>query len=161
MKLLIYLILAIVVIFAYRLVRKAPAVSKFQERMPAILHNSRCIMNEQNIRTNYPVQLHGRVDQVFQLQDGRLLLVDTKNRARATAYPSDITLLSVYATILKANGYQVCPTALLRFPREKDPVYISIELYSETKIISLYHRYWKIKYGLLSPTCTCKKHRQY
>ena len=158
MKLLIYLILAIVGIFAYRSIRKTPAVSTSQEQMPTVLHNSRCIMNEQNIRSNLPVPLHGRVDQVFQLQDGRLLLVDTKNRLRATAYPSDITQLSVYATILKANGYQVCPFALLRFPRETSPIYIPVELYPETKIISLYHRYWKIKNGLLSPTCTCKKH---
>jgi len=160
MKIIMYLSLAIIIIFVYlRTNNKQTAVSKI--RLPNILNGASCFMNEVNIKTLLPVPLHGRVDQVFILKDGRLIILDTKVRDRIKVYPSDIVQLSVYAVILKYNGYNVCPTALLRFPQNDGrTIYQTIHLYKEEKVISLYHRYISIMTDKKLVVCRCGKHQK-
>lgn len=156
-----YLILAIIIIIAYiYFTRKREPVDHHRpDALPDILARAECIMNEADIRTQLPVPLHGRVDQVFRLDDGRLLILDTKTRSRPNAYPSDIVQISVYALILKYRGHRVSSVALLRFPNVSGvPVYLPVRLYPEDKIIALYHRYIHLYYSDDLPPCTCGKH---
>jgi len=140
--------------------------SKIQEpskiRKPTglgMLSGAHCVMNETSIKTFTPVPLHGRVDQVFQLKDKRLLLMDTKARKKPRVYPSDVAQLSVYAIILKHQGHIVYPSAYLRFPTGNNKaIYVPVKLYSEKRIINLYHKYIAIKSGHHRVKCTCGKH---
>ena len=77
------------------------------ENRPALLRQARLLMSEKPIRCRKPVPLHGRVDQVYQLANGEVCIVDSKSRRIPRVYPSDIIQGSVYATILRANGYTV------------------------------------------------------
>ncbi|MFC1337329.1 MAG: hypothetical protein G8D89_20865 [gamma proteobacterium symbiont of Clathrolucina costata] len=156
--LIIFLSLSILVAIFIKVTRK-PSIRRVSNPL-SLLEGAVCFMNEQNIKTLTPVPLHGRVDQVFKLRDGRLLILDTKVRERVKAYPSDIVQLTVYAIILKYQGHNVCPFALLRFPLpDNKAAYLYVNLYPESKIIALYQRYQAIKNRYLKPRCTCHKHK--
>ena len=155
--LIIIFIIFVLVVFTRKTGAHVP--SKGPKKKLDILSGSHCVMNETSIKTLTPVPLHGRVDQVFQLKDRRLLLVDTKAREKIRVYPSDIVQLSVYATILKNNGYELCPFAYIRLPRESNKVvYLPVKLYSEKRVIALYYKYLAIKDGQHHTKCTCGKH---
>lgn len=74
------------------------------ENMPLVLRNAVVVMNEQSISMTAPVQVSGRVDQVYQTPAGVLILVDTKTRRYHSVYTSDIVQLSLYAMILLHTG---------------------------------------------------------
>jgi len=133
---------------------------KKKNRYLNMMTGAEVFLNEQSIHTLTPVPLHGKPDQVLQLRDGRLLIIDTKNRFHQKIYPSDITQLSVYRVILKNNGYRLCDFALIRFPSEKNTsaVFKQTRLLSEKEIINLYNRYHKIKRQEINPICRCHKH---
>lgn len=150
-----YFILAGLLVFALliRLFRQ-PASNPVRS---SFLDGAQCVLNEQEIRTTTPVPLHGKPDQVFKLRDGRYLLLDTKTRSQAKVFFSDIVQLSVYAVILKNNGFPVCPFAVVRIASKK-PRYLQVDLKPEHVVVKLYHKYHAIKSGSLTPSCTCGKH---
>jgi len=159
MKTLIILLTIFTIIFIKLRANNRSGKNIVLTKKPSVLNDAYCLMNETNIKTSIPVPLHGRVDQVFKLKDGRLLLVDSKDRERVLTYPSDIVQLSTYAIILKYKGYNVCPTAFIRIPIDNNrAIFIPVKLYSEEIIISLYNRYKAIERGKITPRCTCNKH---
>lgn len=159
MKNIVFIILVFVVAFACHKWAKRRRLYKSTGSRPSILDGAKCVLNEQNISTEQPVPLHGRVDQVFELSDGRWLPLDTKVRDRIAVYPSDIVQLSVYSIILKYQGHRVCPFGLLRFPvAGKDAIYLPVKLFSEEKIVKLYQRYIALQSGVMVGDCTCGKH---
>jgi hypothetical protein len=159
MKFIIFFSLALVVACAFVLRLKGKQPTEGNSRIPNILNGAKCVLNEKSISTKWPVPLHGRVDQVFELEDGRWLPLDTKVRERVAVYPSDIVQLSVYALILKYKGHRVCPFGVLRFPIEDaEPIFVPVKLYSETRIVELYQQYISIQQGGTTANCTCGKH---
>lgn len=123
-----------------------------------LFDNAVCFLNEQTIMTRYPVPLHGKPDQVLRLEDGRLVVLDTKNRERVIVYFSDLVQLSVYAVILKNQGHKVCPYGVIRIPHNPLDEYRAVKLLKEKEVVALYHRYQAIKAGDCSVVCNCGKH---
>lgn len=122
------------------------------------LDGAECILNEQDIRSSSPVPLHGRPDQVFQLSDGRILVFDTKRRDIERVYYSDVVQLSVYATILRSQGWNVCKFGVIRIPASPTDRLITLNLLPDNKVVSLYLRYQDIRLGRENVRCTCGKH---
>lgn len=160
MKTVTILIVASIILFTYFIIKSIRPTSLVRQRFPPLLQNATCVMNEKNISTLTPVSLHGRVDQVFLLLDGRHVVIDTKVRETKKVYPSDIIQVSVYSIILKYMGYKVCPFAFIRFPDGGDrSSYKKVRLYTESHIVSLHRRYISIKNGSIKVSCTCGKHK--
>lgn len=137
--------------------RHSPSVSP-KSSPGHFMAGAECILNEQDIKTLLPVPLHGRPDQVFKLKDGRLLVFDTKRRDIQRVYYSDVVQLSVYASILKNNGWQVCEFGVIRIPASPSDRYLTVRLLPDSKIVSLYMRYQSIRLGHANPSCSCGKH---
>lgn len=70
------------------------------ENMPVVLRRSTVVMNEHEISMSDPIKIKGRVDQVYRLPNGTLVLVDTKTRRTHRVFSSDIVQLSIYAMIM-------------------------------------------------------------
>lgn len=131
------------------------------ERMPYQLRSAASFLNEDEVETEVPVPLHGKVDQVFKLSSGGLVPVDTKYRRRHRVFESDIIQLSVYAVIL-AHKYSE-PVKNYGFVRtitdgpegQVSKHYHKVRLLSEERIVAMYHRVRRIKSGHIDPLCTC------
>lgn len=133
-----------------------------KEGMPLELRSSTLLLNEAEISTREPVPLHGRTDQVFLTDKGKLVLVDTKTRDHFQVYESDIIQLSVYAVILGrcyAGTHRVSKTGYVRVVIVKDGRelvrYLRVRLLPERKVIALYQRHGQIVSGLRQRRCTC------
>lgn len=163
MKLICYLSLAFALLALHKLLfsgtkRKAAGLLHTPSTLAEVLSSAELFLNETKIRTTFPVPLHGRVDQVFRLTDGRLLILDTKVRDRERIFLSDQIQLTVYAIILKNMGYSVCSMGVIRLVCTGRTTYKLIPYVPEIQVIHLYHRYLSIAQGLVNPTCTCGKH---
>lgn len=164
MKLIWYLSLAFSLIVLYKLIR-GDSTSSSLGRHPVpgtleeLLLSSELFLNETNIRITWPIALHGRVDQVFRLADGRLIVLDTKVRDRPRIFLSDLVQITVYAIILKYMGHPICPTGVIRIVCRDHVTYQPVSLLPESQVIQLYQRYIAIASGSILPTCTCGRHR--
>lgn len=110
------------------------------ERMPAMLRNAVLYMNEKSISMAKPVHLEGRVDQVYLLESGMLMPVDTKTRDRHVVYDSDIMQLSMYAMILAyTTNRTVCDAGfvrtVIRTEQSRDVRYHFVRLLPESAIV--------------------------
>ena len=154
------IILSVVFVFLIARVRKRnnTSLNEFNDNLPALFNGARCVMNEQNISTQHPVALHGRIDQLFELADGHYVIVDTKNRGYNKVFLSDQVQLSVYALILASHGYSINPVAYLRITGTKQPEYVPVQLLRAEEVIKMVNHYWSIKSGFHRPVCTCGKH---
>lgn len=88
---------------------ETPVAAEAYERierpaMPPELQTARLLMNEQRIRTARGVAMGARVDQLFELINGDLVLVETKTRRRAMVRRSDQVQLTVQRYILLNAG---------------------------------------------------------
>jgi len=153
-------VLLISVVFFLLIARskKKAHLKELRSSLPKTFNGARCVMNEQNISTHHPVSLHGRIDQLFKLENGHHIIMDTKNRAYNKVFFSDQVQLSVYATILASKGYVVHPIAYLRITGTKHPIYAPVKLLNPEQIIKMSQHYWLIKEGRITPVCTCGKH---
>lgn len=85
----------------------------YNERMPAPLRRATLIMNETPIRG--PCGRSMRVDQVFQLRNGSVVVVDTKTRDYCEVRDSDIEQITDYRLALaEVYGYKLAPFAYVR-----------------------------------------------
>lgn len=130
------------------------------ENMPHELRTATLFLSEQDIATSLPVQMHGRVDQVYKTKRGVLIPLDTKSRPMTRVYESDIIQISVYRIIL-LHQYNV-PVANYGYVRTVTETstgervrYIKTKLLSERQVVKLWRRYQSIRSGLVTPSCTC------
>jgi len=89
------------------------------EQMPLELLFGEILHNEQDIEIDSP-PLYGTPDQVYKNEDGQLLIVDTKFRAKPEVRFSDRVQMSVYAYMLATkikNPEMVCGHGYIRFVR--------------------------------------------
>ncbi len=125
----------------YSVKTKALRKFLFRENFPKELLSASLIASESDIACEYPVKLHGRLDQLFRLLNGCVVLVDTKCRSENGVDEADIIQLSVYRFILRQLGYPVLGYAWVR--TVSDPLgrrsvrYIKVSLLSDDDIIKL------------------------
>ena len=95
------------------------------------------------------LRLHARVDQVYELSDGELLVVETKTRASARVYLYDMVEMSVARFILaRAYGKRVKPYGAVRFEapgRRRE--YRKVALLSDAQVLSLVELYRRVTSG--------------
>ena len=112
-----------------------------RENFPKELLTASLIASESDIACEYPVKLHGRLDQLFRLLNGCVVLVDTKCRGDSSVDEADIIQLSVYRFILRQLGYPVLGYAWVR--TVADPLghrsvrYVKVSLLGDEDIIKL------------------------
>lgn len=157
-KLMLIIIVVFLFLFARTRKRNSARVIEFNSNLPALFNGARCVMNEQNISTYHPVALHGRIDQLFELADGRHAILDTKNRSYNKVFLSDQVQLSVYAEILSSHGYLISPIAYLRISGTNPPTYAPVTLLSAEAVMKMVDYYWSIKDGYRKAVCSCGKH---
>ncbi|WP_432784862.1 PD-(D/E)XK nuclease family protein [Oligella sp. MSHR50489EDL] len=114
------------------------------ENLPEIFQQSTLFLNEEDISCQKPLNLYGRVDQVFKTPDGTLILLDTKTRPNHQLHSDDILQLSVYAMILKNGNYGhpvhnfgFIRTVVKKEPYQRTVKYFYVKLYSENEILEI------------------------
>lgn len=109
-----------------------------KENRPDILKKSRLVLSETRIQCNRPAPFRGRVDQVYQLENGELCIVDSKRRKQRRVYPYDIIQGSVYALILRQKGNRVHPIAYVRRVGHDGTVdYLPYEVLTDDQVLAL------------------------
>jgi len=128
------------------------------EPLPDDLTNSHVFLSEQYINNKF---FHGRVDQVFKLANGQLIVIGTKLRKYHGIYLSDKIQISVYAQILKDtyresisdHGY-IC-TTITSGSRKGEEKYHKVVLLTSQQLKEYAIKYRKIRSGQHVPQCTC------
>lgn len=157
-----FIIIAVIVFYVFYAKRGKTLSSTHSEadRIPVELQGAKCVMNEQNISVRKPTALHGRVDQVFEMKNGRWVVVDTKRRNYNKVFPSDIVQLTVYAVILANNGHPVAPYGYIRLVNQAGIAnYKKVTLFTADTVVALRERYLALKYNKASPRCSCGSHQ--
>jgi hypothetical protein len=72
-----------------------------QAWLPAELRTAKLVYSEREFITDSPVPLGARVDRVYALPDGKLVLVEFKRRAGGRVFPADIVQLSVQRVVIE------------------------------------------------------------
>ncbi|MBB3267662.1 hypothetical protein FHW79_005327 [Azospirillum sp. OGB3] len=120
-----------------------------RENMPAELARGRLVLSEEEVRTNLPVPLLGRPDQVFMSDAGLLVPVDTKTRRLPRVFLSDIVQLSVYGTILnfttdpRVAGQDVAAYGYIRMPTLYGVVWARVALLKPSAVVELWADHWR------------------
>lgn len=79
--------------------------------MPSELGRARLVMADQLLISNRGVEMEARIADLFQRHDGALVLVESRTRAVARAYPSDVAYLSGVAYVLRHSDHALIATA--------------------------------------------------
>lgn len=121
------------------------------------LLGARLYLNEETLRITAPIALSGKPDQVWRLRGGALAIVDTKRRASAMVFKSDIIQLSAYRYLLahhrKTKNEPLLPYGFIRIRgRGRKVYYRKVTLVSFEEIEALYTRAGAIRNGSISPT---------
>ena len=121
------------------------------ERMPAELATGRLVLSEALLRVTQPVPPHGKPDQVYELNDGSLVLVDTKRRVSGQVLWKDILQLSVYRVLLLFTDHPAVAGRSVRnyaWVRVVDwterPHYVPVELFSTRAVVIAWIEHWRI-----------------
>lgn len=131
------------------------------ERMPWRLRRCKVFLNEQEIHTEGPLPMHGKSDQVLEQPNGKLIVIDTKTRARPEVFIHDIIQLSVYRYIL-THGYgrKVSPHGYVRVVqtspgRAPTVTYLKVRLLGDLALTHLWNEYTAIRNGEFQAPCRC------
>lgn len=100
--LLLFVLLAIAGLTAWKLTLKASARASERHWLPAELQQAKLGFAEKTFRTWRPMGLIARVDRVYRLE-GELYLVEFKTRMRSIAYSSDVIELSVQRVVIERS----------------------------------------------------------
>lgn len=123
-------------------------------RMPTEIARARLVTSEKTYRRGGPRAFYAKVDQGFRTLDGRLVLVDTKNRMRVTT--SDIVQLSAQAVAVRDQmGTRLGRVADYAYIRLQlaggPPTYKAYRLYPEGVIDQLVDRYHALRLRQRAP----------
>ena len=159
----ILIVVFLIVLIFITLTKKTEKEQWLQkENMPDDLYNSKLFLSEEQITTNTPIALHGRVDQVFKTDDDLLIPIETKTRKYHRIYSSDIIQLSVYRILLTqkynypvANYGYVRTVVINNTTKEKNVRYTKRALLDDSYMIDLWRRYHAIKSGEVNVSCSC------
>jgi len=117
--------------------------------LPGRLKDAKIWGKEKAVRTDSPVAMHGVLDEGFKLDDGTIVLSDSKSRQRRTVYRSDIFQVSAYKMIVERSTREtVSDRGYIRVLTPDGNEYVPINLLGEDQIIAAYHRYGELKSGM-------------
>ena len=75
--------------------------------LPAELRDAQLVWSERAFRSQEPVLMAARIDRVYRLPDGALVLIEFKRRAQRRVRLSDVVELSVQRYVLQHAGHVV------------------------------------------------------
>lgn len=153
-----WLIVALVIGFAAVLLSRRGgkrAAWLQREHMPDVLKTATLVASERLFRCKHPVALSGTPDQVYRLQNGSLVIVDTKRRRRATVFDADIAQVSLYRVLLQNQSrfrqQSFAEYGYLRLVTSAGVHYEQIPLWTPEQVVQLHRRYWSLREGLTAP----------
>lgn len=125
------------------------------DELPGELKQAKLYCSERLLVINHPVDLFGRMDQIWQRANGQLVISDTKTRQVIRYYFSDRLQLTGYAFLLKyhpeTKGHSIASYGYLRIPQGSKAVYIKVPLLSEQAYREHVKRYQALQNGLARP----------
>ena len=122
--------------------QRGPAAGE-QAWLPAELRTAKLVFSEREFTTDSPAPLGARVDRVYALPDGRLVLVEFKRRDGARVFPADIVQLSAQRVVIEAaTPGRVADHAYVALvnPRSGRIRARRVGLESEAEVLTRYHR---------------------
>jgi len=137
---------------------RASLSKKIDQELPRELIGAKLFYNEQPISIEFPLELSGRPDQVWQRSDNMLVIADTKNRKTFRYTNSDRIQLTGYAFILKhhvaSKSYRIAPYGFIRIPSKTRARFLKVPLLREEEYIALYSRRTALIGGTCSPSAS-------
>ncbi|MCU7369536.1 PD-(D/E)XK nuclease family protein [Paucibacter sp. O1-1] len=123
---------------------------------PRELANAELVCMEKLFRIRAPIRLVAKVDRVYRLPGGSLVLVELKTRWRDRAYPSDVIQLSAQKiAIERQTGEVVEPFAfvsVLRPTFRRHWTSYRVRLLEEDRVVALAQRRTQILASQVEPT---------
>lgn len=118
----------------------SPAVQG--ESKPPEVRNGSLIMVEQTLKGEFPRPFHGKPDRAYEFK-GLHFPVDLKSHARNTAYRGDIEQLSLYAELLRQNGYRTASFGFIlnKARGSETSEWIRVNLLDQKAINQIFIRY--------------------
>ena len=121
---------------------------------PRALADAELVYMEQLFRIRHPIRLVAKVDRVYRLRDGSLVLVELKTRNRDRVHLTDVIQLSAQRLAIEAQTGAVVelyafvsvlgPGGKIRSHR--------VRLLDEAALVELYRRREAVRSGQLSPS---------
>lgn len=139
---------------AWRVLRVRAVGADGQAWQPREVARSRLVYRERQFSISTPLKLVARVDRVYRLPNGRLVLMELKTRSSLRAYPSDVVQLSAQKVALEgATGEAVEPYAFVRVvsPSRSDAPPQRVALLDASQVAALQRRREAILAGRLAP----------
>ena len=99
---LLFVLLAIACLTAWKMALRSRARSSERRWLPRHLQHAELAFAEKTFRTWQPIRLIARVDRAYRF-DGELYLAEFKTRMRAIAYSSDVIELSVQRLVIERS----------------------------------------------------------
>lgn len=129
-----------------------------RDAMPSEIAAARLVYSERTLQADYPVPLSARVDQVYLVEGGLLVPVETKRRHATKIWPADVIELSVQAAVLANNAEvrricrRVADYGYVRIASDgRRPIYLRTPLLTHDEVALLYDRYFELHAGEVQP----------
>ncbi len=117
--------------------------------LPPELQGARLIGVESDLSLRGEFNINGRLDRLYQLEDGRYVPVERKNHRQARVFSTDKLQLSIYRYILECNGHPVAPYGFVVLPHFNHAM--KTKLYDRDYVRNRLKRYALLRAGQIDP----------
>lgn len=115
--------------------------------LPGRLQAAKIWAKERAFAISKPVAIHGVIDEGFKLEDGTIVLSDTKSRANKAVYRSDILQVSAYKLLVESAGNSVSDRGYIRVLSPNGNEYVPVNLLDEHEVVQAVNRYQDLRSG--------------
>lgn len=117
-------------------------------KLPDFLAKAKTWGKEMSVACRTPRRMHGTFDEAFQLENGEIVVSETKSRDRIVVHKSDIIQLSAYAVAVAEGGrHRVLNRGFVRLVTPQKNEYVAVNLVSEREVASIYDKYVQLVSG--------------
>lgn len=123
-------------------------------RQPPEIADGKLVISETYFNSDLPRPLGARCDQVYRVDGGILVPVETKVRYRQEARIEDIVELSVQASVLRNTRSKSRPFGIVASwgyvriaPKDRPVTYIKVQLMDDDELATRYDRYFAVQEG--------------
>lgn len=137
----------VALVWLFRVLTK-PRLPAVATELPPALKTARTWAKETFFESNGPMNLRGRIDHAFELENGGIVLTETKTRRFQRIYPSDTLQLSAYRELIQwSTRKQVENIAYVRALTPAGNRFLPLQLLPGAEVQAAYQIYRDLQSG--------------
>jgi CRISPR/Cas system-associated exonuclease Cas4 (RecB family) len=111
-------------------------------RLPGMLAKATIWGKEMTVACRSPRRMHGCFDEAFKLENGEIVVSETKSRERIVVHESDVIQLSAYAVAVAEGGkHKVNSKGFIRVVTPSRNEYVQVDLLSIAEVERAYDKF--------------------